>query len=177
MTILLVLIIISGFDQDLTEGIINSFPKSTAILLFRSLSNSANIEVVGTGMTIYSIIGGEEAFKNSEVISVGGFVTGLTVSGIKYIVNRKRPDGSHNRFNSSFPSGHTATAFLIAEFMSVKYPAFRPLLYSWAVGVGLSRIYLRRHWPTDVFFGGILGIFFARISIKYQDRILRILNL
>lgn len=57
----------------------------------------------------------------------------------------------------SFPSGHTAAGFSLAISYTLVYPAYASLLLIGAVLVGLSRIYLGHHYPTDVLAGAALG--------------------
>ena len=51
----------------------------------------------------------------SDAFSVG--IMTVTVRGIKYLVNRSRPYGGDH----SFPSGHTATAFMSATLLHKEY--------------------------------------------------------
>ncbi|WP_082567410.1 phosphatase PAP2 family protein [Pelomonas sp. Root1217] len=57
----------------------------------------------------------------------------------------------------SFPSGHTLHAFAFALPLSAFYPALAPLLWSFAALVGLARVALGLHFPSDVLVGALLG--------------------
>ena len=64
----------------------------------------------------------------------------------------------------SLPSGHTAAAFLMATIITHFYPYLIIPAYSWASLVGLSRIWLRVHFPLDVILGASLGL-----SVAYSS--------
>lgn len=65
----------------------------------------------------------------------------------------------------SFPSGHTAAAFIMAIVIGHGIPILMIPLVIWASLVGLSRIYLGVHYPTDVVVGMIVGLGSSFISI------------
>ena len=58
---------------------------------------------------------------------------------------------------ASFPSGHATTAFATAVLLTLWYPRAAGLCISLAVLVGLSRIMLLSHFPSDVLAGALLG--------------------
>ena len=84
---------------------------------------------------------------------------GITVNSLKSITKVQRPDNSS--FNS-FPSGHTATAFMGAELLRREYWNVSPWIgvagYAVAAGTGFFRMYNNRHWLTDVIAGAGIGI-------------------
>lgn len=78
---------------------------------------------------------------------------------LKKITAMPRPDtGDPN----SFPSGHTAQAFVAATFMHKEYgkqnPWYSVLAYGTATSVGVLRMMNNRHWSTDVLMGAGIGI-------------------
>ncbi len=58
----------------------------------------------------------------------------------------------------SFPSAHTAFAFMIATFVYHYFKRAGRLLFSLAFLVGISRMYVGVHFPLDVFVGALIGI-------------------
>ncbi|RZJ02177.1 MAG: phosphatase PAP2 family protein [Rubrivivax sp.] len=57
----------------------------------------------------------------------------------------------------SFPSGHTLHAFAFALMLSAFFPALAPVLWSFAALVGLARVVLGLHFPSDVLVGALIG--------------------
>ena len=102
----------------------------------------------------------------------GTFVTTLLIKGI---VNRQRPEGQlESRWNSSFPSGHTSSWFALATVYSVKYPKYAIPLYGAGVLVGLSRIYLGQHYPSDILAGAVIGIGVGYLTLKLEKQLQKI---
>ncbi|EOC99578.1 phosphatase PAP2 family protein [Caldisalinibacter kiritimatiensis] len=77
-----------------------------------------------------------------------------------------------NLYDYSFPSGHTTAAFSISITLSLIFPQLSFILISLAFLVGISRIYLGVHYPTDVFVGMIIGTVFAILNSHLIDYII-----
>jgi membrane-associated phospholipid phosphatase len=116
-------------------------------------------------------------------------VTGLAVIPLKLLFGKARPSlffdhgiygfqwfASPTAFNMhGFPSGHTTTAFSVATALTLIFPRFAVLFYVGAVLVGLSRIGVLYHYPSDVVAGAMLGTVLTlllynsdKISFKHQ---------
>ena len=96
------------------------------------------------------------------VAATGCIIMQNIVSVTKYFVNEKRPDSNaHN----SFPSGHTATAFVGAEMIRKEYGnAWGAGAYAVAGSIGFLRMYNDRHWLNDVLAGAGIGILAANAA-------------
>ncbi len=95
----------------------------------------------------------------------------IVVQGLKYSIAEPRPDGSSN---NSFPSGHTATAFMGAHMFHKEYkdrsPFYSIAAYTLAAVTGVLRQLNNRHWISDVFAGAGIGIGVTEFSYFMNDR-------
>lgn len=67
----------------------------------------------------------------------------------------------------SFPSGHTMNAVNFAILLSWFFPVLAWIVMPFAILVGLSRIVLGMHYPTDVLVGTVLGASIALVSLEW----------
>ena len=93
----------------------------------------------------------------------------VTVVPMKFLVNRARPEEKSSRIKSSFPSGHATFAFTQAVVYSHYNPKLRLPMFLYATVVGFSRIYLGKHYPTDILGGAVLGIAVGLLAIRISD--------
>ena len=89
----------------------------------------------------------------------------------KYILKRERPDG---RAYNSYPSGHTATAFMCAQMLHNEYgQTISPWIsvggYGIAATTGIFRVIANRHWCSDVMGGAAIGIFSTELAYELTD--------
>lgn len=92
---------------------------------------------------------------------------------IKLIVGRARPElfaeygaysltpFAYDDLYSSFPSGHSAAVGAFFGAFSMLVPRLRPLFLLGALTIGLSRIIVGAHYPSDVAAGLLLGLWTA----------------
>ena len=83
--------------------------------------------------------------------------TNLVVEVLKRAVERPRPDGEQRRSNSSFPSSHAANAFALAVVLGARWRRGVPVFVALALTVAFSRMYLNRHFLSDVVGGALIG--------------------
>ena len=84
---------------------------------------------------------------------------------LKHAIRRRRPADLEETLSAliqpsdrfSFPSGHSAAAFLMATLVAIHYPVWALVAYPLAFAIGASRVVLGVHYPTDIVAGAVLG--------------------
>jgi membrane-associated phospholipid phosphatase len=143
--------------------------------------------LIGSSLLAYGIGYWQDAprLKTGSLHVFEGLIdTGIALSLIKVLAGRTRPihRPTDSRFlgpggyfenssdNSSFPSGHSAMSFAAATIVSheagtywVGIPA-----YALAGGIAYSRIYVEKHWFSDVVAGAALGYSIGVLVEKHR---------
>lgn len=110
-------------------------------------------------------------------------VSSLLQQGVKAAVGRERPrwpDPVDSAHYAAFPSGHAMTAMVSCGLLlwllhrsgarrRVRRPALAAAVVS-VLGVGLTRLYLGVHWPSDVMGGWLLGAALTAFATAGYDR-------
>ncbi|MDR1161899.1 MAG: phosphatase PAP2 family protein [Tannerellaceae bacterium] len=105
-------------------------------------------------------------FRDRTIVMATSYIAaGAVVRTMKSSIHVMRPDGSNSK---SFPSGHTATAFVGAHILFKEYKDTSPWIgiagYTVAAGTGALRIVNRKHWLSDVVTGAGIGIASAEVG-------------
>lgn len=131
--------------------------------------------VMATGLKIAGVEGRSDwgRYLASTAMSYG--IMALFVNSIKYTAKEMRPDGSTR---NSWPSGHTATAFVGATILHKEYgltrsPWYSVAGYGVATATGVMRVLNNRHWVSDVLSGAGVGIMSGELAYALSDVIFK----
>jgi membrane-associated phospholipid phosphatase len=105
-------------------------------------------------------------------IGMSLLISGMVVQLIKHYFPCPRPEvffgsgtihyimGVTRTGRSSFPSGHTATVFMLSTLLALYIQGRKPGLFFLTIAIltGYSRIYLSQHFPVDVLAGSLTGV-------------------
>jgi membrane-associated phospholipid phosphatase len=140
----------------------------------------ANIFTAATYLT--GLIAGSDAIRvTGRLLAESLLYSGAVTMSLRYLLGRKRPNRSPSAWAfegfqtsnelQSLPSGHTTVAFALASVLAdrVAHPAATVLFYTAASLTGLSRLYLDRHWASDVFLGAAIGTVAGLFVSRRED--------
>ena len=141
-------------------------------------------EALFGGFTIYALYAGDKtAHKIAFEIAQAAFYTFYVNGTLKYIIGRARPyleQGNQtyvpfstytNPDHQSLPGGHTGIVMALTTVLSrnAKPVWLKVLTYVPAALSVIGRVYLDKHWTSDVFFGGAIGYFAATWVVDQHE--------
>lgn len=166
-----------GILRSIFEGR-NTFFDPTFIFITNSVA------AIAFGMPSAFLIYGllkkkKRLWYNAVTILVPVAISAVVANILKFIINMPRPyevypfiEKLSNGGSPSFPSGHTADAFAFAIALSLVIPKWSVITIAliWASLVGISRMWLGVHFPSDVVAGAIIGMVSSLLFYKIGDR-------
>lgn len=137
-----------------------------------------------TGMYVASVITRNKRLEhNSLMIAKSLAISTLVYMGTKAVIRRERPFRTDNsrKFTTpfskntytSFPSGHTNTAFSVATGFAIQYKHIKWVpwvAYTIASLTSISRIYQDRHWASDVIIGAAIGHYVTKTILRMENK-------
>lgn len=128
-----------------------------------AMEGSRIVPIAGFLCLDFTGVKAKHCFADRLMMQLTSFaiMTGL-VEGLKHVVREERPN---KRNFHSFPSGHTATAFMTAELLRMEYGTWVGLAGYFAAGcTGYFRMRAGKHFLNDVLAGAGIGFFSARAA-------------
>lgn len=146
-----------------------------ATLFMRGVTSTAGVLVILPVLTCIIWFTSMKERAQASILAVGLSVSFLFNTWLKAVFARTRPDVIPPltiEHTSSFPSGHTLTAVVVYGFLMLEawrrgHRGMAVMLAILALLVGLSRIYLGVHYPSDVLASVALGIIFITIMRSF----------
>ncbi|MBS3128970.1 phosphatase PAP2 family protein [Candidatus Woesearchaeota archaeon] len=116
---------------------------------------------------------GYSALANS--ILLGIILIHIIVIAVRSVYFKKRPEAlSYTTWlekieANSFPSVHTARIFVLVTLLTHPYTDYMMtiILFLFAVCIAYTRIYLKKHYWSDVFAGAVLGVILGGVLASF----------
>lgn len=193
--VLAALAVFSSIAEEMVEGDATSFDRATLLAIHRldspfmdmtmrafTMVGSAPVVIPLTGALIVWVYR-HGAPRLASILALVALATELLNLALKTLFQRERPtlfQEIATLHSYSFPSGHTMAATAIYGFSAYVTARMRPRL-RWVVAtmvplgvasIGVSRVFLGVHWPTDVIAGfaaGILILLGGTLAARWTD--------
>ena len=156
----------AGMDRKLFS-LINGLPHSPTSDRYVSVLSDLG-EGLGwvAGGAALAMLGGPKGRRAGLATALASLAATYTVQQqikprfrrVRPFVNREARVVGIRPADHSFPSGHTASSFAAATALAFFYPRAAPLAYALATAVGVSRVHLGVHFPSDAAVGGVIGV-------------------
>jgi len=159
---------LSAVDHEVYEAIART-PTPTIDVSVRRLGDAANYSRLWLGAAAAIAAVGGRSGRRAALTGVAAIgITSAAVNlGVKSWADRPRPPRDEDKLadrrearmpsSSSFPSGHSASAFAFAAAVGDTIPPLALPLRLLAGGVAYSRVHTGVHFPGDVVVGSLIG--------------------
>ncbi len=129
--------------------------------LMRGATGIGRPTIVLGSLFVAALMTGGPGLATARTVLCALAPTNLVVEGLKRATERVRPDGRTDRKNASFPSSHAANAFGLACALTTFRPRWRLPCLALAALIAWSRVYLDRHYLSDIVVGAAIGAVFG----------------
>lgn len=161
-----------NFECRLFQKVNRHFENKYLNLFFRSITNVGGATFTICSVLILMLFTSNQTRMAALASALSLALSHIPVHFLKKLFPRKRPYLTLEKTlfptnplqDHSFPSGHTTAIFSVIIPFVLYAPVLSLLLIPLAICVGISRIYLGLHYPSDVFAGMLLGSFFGILS-------------
>lgn len=167
---------ITTFDIEVVRALF-ALREPFGITLFSFITSFADTL---TFLAILSVVAAWFLIRKHTGAALGVIVAALgakiTEVFLKVVIGRARPDGYEllQLDTFSFPSGHATAAMALYGFLayvlSSTYPKYRVLIWSVSIFlillIGISRVYLGVHFPSDIVGGYLVGLLWIFIGAR-----------
>ena len=186
ITAIIYLALFFFFDRTIDLWIYNTFANTWLFYFaqYTSYLATGSFVKLGIALCFILILVSDSGIKKQGTkfllyICICGAIAIVIGDGLKYLLGRFRPIMlfDHNLYGLHFfssewalnstPSGHTLRAFTILTALSMLYRRFTAVFISIALLIGVSRVVVTAHYPSDVVFGAFIGIFTALWTYKH----------
>jgi len=173
---------VAAFDAGVSSAIIAlRGPALTLVARIVTTTGDTLTVTLATTVLLFFLWRRRHRFTVSALVAITGGA--LVANLLKGRFGRPRPSAVDALItlpaSFSFPSGHAMSSLCVAGVVSylagrsamsrgAKITAISALLV-WAMAVGLSRVYLGVHWPSDVLASWLLGIGWLALLIGYSE--------
>ena len=192
---LLIVYILAQLSEEVWEKEAFAFDK-TILLWIHQFANPTwdnimlNITKIGNPATVvtiaiitFGLFWWKKYQQEAKIFGIHALGGAILSNGLKLSFSKPRPQLWQQLITEktySYPSGHALGSMVlygfIAYLLASHYPTFAKIIYTFAViliaAIGLSRLYLGVHWPTDVIAGygvGYLWLMFSITMLKLQQ--------
>ena len=156
----------------------NEHPRTRLITNFHNeLDNYTQFApaVLAAGLNFAGVEGRSDHWRFLASSAMAYGIMAAIVNPIKHTAKELRPDGTSR---NSWPSGHTATAFVSATILHKEYgltrsPWYSVAGYAVATATGVMRVLNNRHWVSDVLSGAGIGIISTELAYGLSDIIFK----
>lgn len=155
----------SGLRLFTNYGLYVFYALFVGVLAWGALRHEAGLRLLALGYLIAQLAG-----------------AALIVRILKMTLGRARPDAtplpgfesqwigfSWESGNHSFPSGHTADIVTSVMFVAllIRNRVVVALCFAWAVALGLSRLALAKHYPSDALAGALIAVLVSMAVVRW----------